>query len=209
MKILVTGSSGTVGTRLCEKLLEAGHEIIGVDWKPNKWKEEINKLTSDIDLRDESAFAKLPEDLDIVMHLAANARVYELVKEPALARDNLLTTFNTLEFARKKGIKRFIFTSSRETYGNSNEAKFSEDMVRIENCESPYTATKIGSEALIRAYKQCYDLDGITFRLSNVYGMYDDSDRVIPLFIRQTRANEPMTVYGKEKIRQSCGESRF
>ncbi len=72
-------------------------------------------------------------------------------------------------------------------------------MVRVENCESPYTASKVGGEALVEAYRRCYGVDQITFRFSNVYGMYDDSVRVVPLFIRLARQNEPMTVFGKDK----------
>ena len=199
MKILVTGSSGTIGTRLCEKLLEKGHEVVGADWKPNKWKSDIDQITINTDLRDQSQFEKLPKDCDIIMHLAANARVYDLVKEPDMARDNFLSTYNTLEFARKNGIKRFIFTSSRETYGNDTNKPHTEDMVRIDNCESAYTASKLGGEALTKAYWRCYGIDGIVLRLSNVYGMYDDSDRVVPLFIRQAKANETLIVFGEEK----------
>ncbi|MBU0766686.1 SDR family NAD(P)-dependent oxidoreductase [Patescibacteria group bacterium] len=199
MKILVTGSSGTIGTRLCEKLIEKGYEVIGADWKPNKWQSNIDQITTIVDLRDESQLDKLPKDIDIIIHLAANARVYELVKEPDMARDNFISTYNTLEFARKNNIKRFIFTSSRETYGNDTNDPHTEDMMRVDNCESAYTASKIGGEALMKAYWRCYGIDGIVFRLSNVYGMYDDSDRVIPLFIRQAKANETMTIFGKDK----------
>lgn len=72
-------------------------------------------------------------------------------------------------------------------------------MVRIEHCESPYTASKIGGEALVEAYRRCYGIDQITLRFSNVYGMYDDSVRVVPLFIRLARKNEAMTVFGRDK----------
>ena len=207
MKVLVTGSSGTIGTRLCEKLLERGDEAIGIDWVQNKWQPAVNKITTIIDLRDEVALKAQSSKLKavIIVHLAANARVYELVEHPDRARDNFLTTFNVLEFARQNGIKKFIFAGSREAYGNlphSSSLKaqsFSEDMVRVENCESPYTASKIGGEALVEAYRRCYGIDHITFRFSNVYGMYDDSVRVVPLFIRLARSNEPITVFGKDK----------
>jgi len=199
MKILVTGSSGTIGTRLCEKLIEKGFDVIGVDWKPNKWKEDINKITTIADLRDKENLKNIPTNVDAIVHLAANARVYDLVKEPDMARDNFLSTYNILEFARENNIKRFLFTSSRETYGNDTNEAHTEDMVRIDNCESAYTASKIGGEALVKAYWRCYGIDGIVLRLSNVYGMYDDSDRVVPLFIGQAKNNEPMTVFGKEK----------
>ena len=199
MRILVTGSSGTIGTRLCEKLLSRGDIVIGLDWLPNKWNADVQKITTVVDMRDETVFQKSHVKADIIVHLAANARVYELVEHPDRARDNFLTTFNALELARKNNIKKFIFASSRESYGNAGTAKYTEDMVRVENCESPYTASKVGGEALVEAYRRCYGIDQITFRFSNVYGMYDDSVRVVPLFIRLARKNEPMTIFGKEK----------
>lgn len=199
MKILVTGSSGTIGTRLCETLLAAGHTVTGFDWVENKWQPSINAITTRVDMRDKDALLALNGDADVIVHLAANARVYELVENPERALDNLTSTFNALEFARQKGIKKFIFASSRESYGNIRADKYREDMVRLENCESPYTASKVGGEAMVEAYRRCYDIDQITLRFSNVYGMYDDSERVVPLFIRQCRANEPMKVFGKDK----------
>lgn len=200
MKILVTGSSGTIGTRLCEKLIESGVEVAGADWQPNKWQNKVQDITVDVDLRDQDAFEKLPADIDFIVHFAANARVYDLVKNPELARDNFLTTFNVLEFARQKNVPRILFASSRECYGNDYSAEvFTEDMARIENCESPYTASKIGGEALMQAYRRCYGLKTLIVRFSNVYGMYDDSNRVVPLFIRRAKDGEPLAVFGQDK----------
>jgi len=199
-RILVTGSSGTIGTRLCEKLLEENYAIIGVDLKPNRWNDRINKLTIIGDLRDKETFKNLPKDVDLVVHLAANARVYNLVVDPSLARDNFEILFNTLEFCRRNDIKRFIFASSREVYGNSNQIVHSENEAYVRNCESPYAASKIGGEALVHAYQQCYGINFIIIRFSNVYGMYDDSDRVIPLFIKLAKENRDLVVYGKEKL---------
>ncbi|MBI2523745.1 NAD(P)-dependent oxidoreductase, partial [Candidatus Peregrinibacteria bacterium] len=118
MRILVTGSSGTIGTRLCEKLLEQGHDVVGIDWKPNKWNADVETITTHLDLRnlDELQTTNYPLQTDAVIHLAANARVYELVENPGRARDNMLTTFNVLEWARKHGVRKFLFASSRETY---------------------------------------------------------------------------------------------
>ncbi len=143
-KILVTGSSGTIGTRLCEKFLENRINFIGVDWKRNIWDREIEKKTIHIDLRNKnSVLKKLPLDIDLIIHLAANARVYNLVGNPDLAADNLITTFNILEFARINNIKNFIFASSREVYGNSKKIIHKEDDVNIELVESPYSALKV------------------------------------------------------------------
>jgi UDP-glucose 4-epimerase len=136
----------------------------------------------------------------MVVHLAANARVYYLVVNPKLARDNFEMLFNILEFCKKHSIHNFIFSSSREVYGNSNVAIHSEKEANIRHCESPYTATKIGGEALVHAYHQCYGINFVITRFSNVYGMYDTSDRVIPLFIRLTRNNRDLVVYGKDKL---------
>ncbi len=202
MHILVTGSSGTIGTRLCEKLLEKGHSVIGIDRVPNKWQKSIYDITHILDLLDGNKLKAESYNLkaDAVVHLAANARVYDLVEDPRRALENMTTTFNTLEWARACGIKRFIFASSREVYGNIHTTDpLTEDHARIENCESPYTASKIAGEAMVQAYTRCYGLDHTILRFSNVYGMYDDSDRVIPLFIRHAKKEEPLTVFGKDK----------
>jgi nucleoside-diphosphate-sugar epimerase len=199
-RILVTGSSGTIGTRLCEKLTERGYHITGLDTRTNKWSKTVNNITILADLRDKAALDRLPKDVDMIIHLAANARVYDLVLRPDLAKDNFDMLFNILEFCRLNKIKRFIFASSREVYGNTNQHNHSEDEAYVRNCESPYTASKIGGEALVHSYGQCYGIDFIIIRFSNVYGMYDDSDRVVPLFIRHAKENREIVVYGKDKF---------
>ncbi len=117
-----------------------------------------------------------------------------------MAKDNFITLYNVLEFCRKNSIKKFIFASSREVYGNSEKIVHSENEAYVRDCESPYTASKIGGEALIHAYNQCFGLNFVILRFSNVYGMYDNSDRLIPLFIRLTKGNTNLIVYGKEKF---------
>jgi nucleoside-diphosphate-sugar epimerase len=201
MTILVTGSSGTIGTRLCEKLLESGYKVIGADWEPNRWNSTIDALTTNVDLRDYNRLQAVSDKLqaDLIVHLAANARVYDLVKDPSRALDNILSTMNILEFARTCNISNFIFASSRETYGNTSKETLTEDDADFKTCESPYTASKIAGEAMIEAYKRCYGINAIILRFSNVYGMYDDSVRVVPRFIREAQKNNPLTVFGKEK----------
>lgn len=206
MRILVTGSSGTIGTRLCETLLAQGHEVQGMDWEPCKWNPIVEKLRINVDLRDANALkaqsSKLKALPDLIIHLAANARVYELVENPDRAMDNCIDTFNILEFARKNGIKRMMFASSRETYGNIHlpeGQKYTEDKAHFMTCESPYTASKIAGEAFFEAYKRCYGIETVIVRFSNVYGMYDDSIRVVPLYFRNAKANKPLKVFGKDK----------
>jgi len=198
-RVIVTGSSGMIGTALCEALIPLGYDIIPVDFKPNKWNKDLDKKTILVDLRDSDKVKNIPHDADIIVHLAANARVYDLVVDPSLARDNFTTTFNTLEFARQHKIPRFIFASSREVYGNSEKLVHAEGDVHVDDCESPYTASKIAGEALVQSYRRCYGINSIIVRFSNVYGKYDESDRLIPLFIRKTLKNEELVVFGKDK----------
>jgi nucleoside-diphosphate-sugar epimerase len=200
-KVLVTGSSGMIGTRLCERLLaETDFAVIGVDRRPNGWSERVQGVTVQADLLQPAALERLPRDVDAVVHLAANARVHDLVLDPTQARDNVLTIFNVLEFCRQAGVPRVMFASSREVYGNTDGAVHAEEPVFLRDCESPYSASKIAGEVLVQAYQQCYGLEFINVRFSNVYGMYDDSNRVLPLFIRRIKAHEDLTVFGRDKL---------
>lgn len=199
-KILVTGSSGMIGTALCEELVQREYRVTGADLRHNKWSEDVDRATLICDLRARSSFDMLPKDIDMVIHLAANARVFYTVIEPALARDNFEMLFNVLEFSRLSNIRRSILASSREVYGDPDKVSLREDEVTLRDCRSPYAATKIAAEALLAAYHHSYGIASKVLRFSNVYGKYDDSDRVIPLFIRQAWKGEDLTVFGKEKL---------
>ena len=199
-KILITGSSGTIGTALFEKLLEQGYKVVGFDKKPNQWHSNLNKLTIIGNLLSEQDIKKIPTDFDLIVHLAANARVYNLVLKPELALENIVTTYNILEFAHKNKIKNFIFSSSREIYGNRKQRILKEEDVDLQFCESPYAASKFSSEALTQAFSKCYGVNYIIFRLSNVYGKYDLSNRFVPLMIRKMQKNQNVYIYGKNKL---------
>ena len=147
-RILVTGSNGTVGTRLMQKLAKTSFSSIGFDIKKNNWDAKINLKTNLIDLRNKENLLKKKIKADLIIHLAANARVYNLIKDPVLAKDNVETTFNILEFARKNNIKKIIFASSREVYGQSKKLTNNEDDLKMENSESPYSASKIFGESI-------------------------------------------------------------
>jgi len=198
-KILVTGSNGTIGTALCERLMESGYEVCGVDRVRNRWSEKVDACTVIADLCDENSLKELPTDVDLVIHLAANARVYLSVLDPNLAKENLLQNFHILEYIRSLSSKRIVFASSREVYGPQDVAQVSEDRATIHGAESPYTASKTAGEAFIAAYEASYDVEAVTVRFSNVYGKYDESERVVPLFIRKCLNSEAMTIFGAEK----------
>ncbi|HKM77113.1 MAG TPA: NAD-dependent epimerase/dehydratase family protein [Candidatus Bathyarchaeia archaeon] len=200
-KILVTGSSGMIGTRLCEELLARNYHVTGFDLKPNRWISKVNERTVIGDLRDPSSLGAMSGNWDVVVHLAGNARVYELVVNPVLARESLQMVMNVLEFMRLRKLPKIIYASSREVYGNRYRIRCSENAsAHVEDCESPYAASKLGGEAMIHAYHHCYGLNYIILRFSNVYGRYDNSDRVIPLFIKLARGNKEAVIYGKRKL---------
>ena len=199
-KILITGSSGTIGTALFEKLLQKRYKVVGFDKRPNEWNHSLNKLTVIGNLLNKRDIKKLPLDFDLIIHLAANARVHQLVLRPDLALENIITVHNTLEFARINNIRNIIFSSSREVYGNKNRSIFSEKDVDVNISESPYSASKLSGESLIRAYSKCFGIKHVILRFSNVYGRYDDSDRFIPLVLKQLNRNQPVFIYGKDKM---------
>lgn len=199
-RILITGSSGMIGTRLFEKLLAEGYSVTGFDKKTNKWQPSLNNLTIIGDLLNKEDIKKIPADFDLIVHLAANARVYDLVVKPELALENIITTYNVLDFARINRIGRIIFSSSREAYGNREEIVAKETDVNIQLCESAYSASKISDEVLIYSFSRCYGVNYIVCRFSNVYGMYDDSERFVPLMIRKMKKNEDIEIFGKDKI---------
>ena len=198
-RILVTGSSGSIGTRLCESFLEKNIDFIGLDLKKNKWNKEINDRTVISDLRTYDFARKLPKDIDTVIHLAANSRVNDLILDPSLALENFVTLFNILEYSRKSNVSKFLFSSSREVYGNISNRNATESQVDLNLCESPYSASKLGGEALIQSYKKCFNLDFVILRFSNVYGMYDESNRVVPVFLELCKLNKKLVVFGEEK----------
>ena len=106
-KILVTGSSGTVGTAVCEKLIESGYDLFCTDRTKNNHNQSINQITILTDLTDKNEiFEKFPTDINCIIHLAAHARVPSSIENPSLAKDNFQMTFNILEFARLNGIKK-------------------------------------------------------------------------------------------------------
>jgi len=201
MRVLVTGSSGQIGTNLALTLQARGDEVVGVDRRPNTWTDAIETVL--LDLRTARAEDLPAGPFDVVVHLAAHAKVFELVEQPDRALENVTMCFKALDYARQQKAP-FIFGSSREVYGDIHRHITEEAAADFVVAESPYSASKIAGEAFVYSYAECYGLPYLVFRFSNVYGRYDNDiermDRVLPLFIRKIHRDEPITVYGKEKV---------
>lgn len=207
MHVLITGSSGEIGTNLALKLQELGHKVFGVDKRPNTWTGKFPYVMQDLsgrvgNFKGGIGEVPYPQDIGLVIHFAANAKVHELVKHPERAMDNITTTFNVLEYCRQNNLP-IIFSSSREVYGDMKRYITDEKQSDFYFTESPYSASKISGEALIYSYAKCYGVPYVVFRFSNVYGRYDSDiermERVIPLFIKKIHNGEPVTVFGKDK----------
>ncbi|HEY7397353.1 MAG TPA: NAD-dependent epimerase/dehydratase family protein [Gaiellaceae bacterium] len=207
MRVLVTGSSGQIGTNLALRLQRDGHDVFGVDKRLNPWTDAFPTLLQDL-AGHYPAFAggiggvEYPQ-VDAVVHLAAHAKVHQLVREPHRALENAIMTFNVLEYARALGLP-FVFSSTREVYGDVHRfEEYAEEAADFAYTESPYSASKITSEAFIYSYARCYGLDYLVFRFSNVYGRFDNDlwrmERVLPLFMHQLSRNEPITIYGGDE----------
>ena len=209
MRILVTGSSGQIGTNLALRLANDGHDVFGVDKRLNTWTDEFRYLLQDLSGHYPSfpggiGGVEYPE-VDAVVHLAAHAKVHQLVRQPHRALENAVMTFNVLEFCRQQGLP-IVFSSSREVYGDVHrfaEEEAKETSADFAYTESTYSASKIAGEALIYSYARCYGLNYLVFRFSNVYGRFDNDlarmVRVIPLFIHTMQRDEPITIFGPEK----------
>lgn len=202
MRILITGSSGQIGTNLALALQGRGDEVVGLDIRANAWSRDIPTVQTDLT---RVAPGQLPVEgrFDAVVHLAAHAKVFELVERPQRAMENIAMLFNVLEFCRLTRTA-IVFGSSREVYGDITRHVTEESHADFVVAESPYSASKIAGEALIYSFAECYDLPCLVFRFSNVYGRCDCDlermERVIPLFIRRIAGDEPIVVYGRDKV---------
>ena len=206
-RILITGISGQIGTNLAFNLRDKGYEVFGIDKRENAWTDEFRYVLQDLSTPYKNFDKGIGNvdygQVDLVVHLAANAKVHELVEHPDRSVDNFMMTFNVLEYCRQNKVP-VIFSSTREVYGDIKRYETDEAQADFATTESPYSAGKIASEAFIYSYSHCYDLDYLVFRFSNVYGRYDNDlermERVIPLFFKKIKDGEDITIFGRDKV---------
>src|SRR5438552_16002217 len=122
MRVLVTGSSGQIGTNLGLRLEGEGHVVVGIDSRRNTWTDQVPTHLLDLAQVQPVGGGYLGDvetgRVDAVVHLAAHAKVHALVERPLGALENHVMVTNALEFARANGVP-LILASSREVYGNA------------------------------------------------------------------------------------------
>ncbi len=214
MKLLVTGAAGFIGSHLVARLVEGGHEVVGVDnfdpfYSPARKRRNLEGLASagafrlvEADIRDQDAMADAARGVDVVVHLAARAGVRPSIQEPVLySQVNLDGTVSVLEAARRAGVRRFVFGSSSSVYGNNPTVPFSETDA-VERPISPYAATKRAGELLCHTYHHLYGLSVACLRFFTVYGPRQRPDLAIHSFTRRMAAGEPITLFGDGSSRR-------
>ena len=149
------------------------------------------------DIRDRAAVDDAVRGCEVVFHLAAQSNVMGAVADSGYAfSTNVVGTYTVLEAAGAAGVKRLVFTSSREVYGDPKNLPVPENApLRAKNS---YGASKVAGEVYCRLAEQ-QGLEAVVLRLANDYGP-GDRDRVIPLFTAAAAAGNPITVFGREKI---------
>jgi nucleoside-diphosphate-sugar epimerase len=205
MRCLVTGAAGFIGSHLCERLLEDGHAVVGVDafipYYPRPVK-EANLLAARahprfafhaLDLRHDS-LANVLDGIEVVFHLAAMAGLDKSWSEFDLYQScNLTATQRLLEaVGRLPHLRRFVYASTSSVYGRYSAGDESLPTRPI----SPYGVTKLAAENLCRAYADEQGLPLVVLRYFSVYGPRQRPDMGYHRFIRALLAGQPVVVYG-------------
>jgi nucleoside-diphosphate-sugar epimerase len=205
MKCLVTGAAGFIGSHLCERLLQAGHPVVGVDafipYYPRPIKESnlVAARTHPgfrfqaLDLRTD-ALEPVLVGVEAVFHLGAMAGLTRSWTDFDLYQScNLTATQRLLEAVRRTGsVRRFLYASTSSVYGRYSSG----DETLPTRPISPYGVTKLAAEHLCRAHAEEYGLPLVVLRYFSVYGPRQRPDMGYHLFIRALLTGQPVTVYG-------------
>ncbi len=209
MKLLVTGGAGFIGSNfvrmaLTDKFPDFNVEQITVfDLLTYAGDEEnLKPVASDKrykfvkgDIRDLALAKKLMQDADQVVHFAAESHVDRSIEGGSeFVSTNVMGTQVLLDAAKSSNIKRFVHVSTDEVYGSISDGSWPEDHPLLPN--SPYSASKAGSDLLVRAYNRTHRLDSVITRCSNNYGQYQFPEKVMPLFITNIIEGKKVPLYG-------------
>ncbi len=207
MHLLVTGGCGFIGSNFVrmilaerpdwrvtniDKLTYAGNRASLADVESN-----LNYRFVHADICDKTAMAEVfATKPDAVAHFAAESHVDRSITGPEIfVITNVLGTQNLLEFARQSGVGRFLHVSTDEVYGSLGATGlFTETTPYAPN--SPYSASKAGSDLLVRAYHHTFGMDTVITNCSNNYGPYQYPEKLIPLLITNLMDGLQIPIYG-------------
>lgn len=193
-KALVTGSEGFIGSHLAERLVELGAEVTAfvlynsfnswgwIDTFDSGIKNQIRVFTGDV--RDESCVRQAVNGMDAVFHLAALIAIPYSYHAPSSYIDtNVKGTLNVLQACREHNVEKVVHTSTSETYGTARYVPI--DEIHPLQGQSPYSASKIGADALAESYYRSFGTPVATIRPFNTYGPRQSARAVIPTVISQ------------------------
>ena len=200
-KILITGADGFIGSHLTEMLLKRGAKLKALSYYNSfnhwGWLEDIYCL-NDVevltgDVRDPHYCKHITKDVDIIFHLAALIAIpYSYVAPDSYVDTNIKGTLNICQAALENGCKRVIHTSTSEVYGTAQYVPIDEKHPL--QPQSPYSASKIGADAMAKSFYNAFDLPVTIARPFNTYGPRQSARAVIPTIITQIAS-------GKKKIK--------
>lgn len=193
-KVLVTGADGFIGSHLTEALLSAGYQVRALsyynsfnDWG---WLEGINNPDLEVvsgDVRDPDFCRHITRGCPLVFHLAALIAIpYSYVAPDSYVDTNIRGTLNMLQAARDCNVERIVVTSTSEVYGTALYVPIDENHPR--QPQSPYSATKIGADALAKSFYNAFELPVVIARPFNTYGPRQSARAIIPTIITQIAA---------------------
>ena len=206
---LVTGGAGFIGSNLCEAILGLGYRVRCLDDLSTGKQRNVDMFADDPryefikgDIKDLETCMKACEGVDYVLNEAAWGSVPRSIEMPLFyCMNNIMGTFNMLEAARQKGVKKFVYASSSSVYGD--EPVLPKKEGREGNLLSPYAVSKRADEEWAKQYTRHYGLDTYGLRYFNVFGRRQDPDgayaAVIPKFIRQLLRGETPVINGDGK----------
>lgn len=214
MKLLITGGAGFIGSNFIRHRLRDYPEDLVVNLDVLTYAGHLESL-KDVeenpnykfikgDITDEGVVRKAMEDVDIVVHFAAESHVDRSVVDPlTFVRTNVLGTAVLLDAALDAKVKRFHHISTDEVYGElkGSDPPFTEETPY--NPRTPYAASKAGSDHLVRAYFETYGLPITITNCANNFGPYQDPEKLIPRFITNLLEGKKIPLMGQgENIRE-------